>query len=50
MTEDEIVKWVRNIMQYEVPVDECLDMHRIYMLYRAEGQSIEVSKQYAGLL
>lgn len=49
MTTQEIVEWVRKI-QPSYTEEECLDAWRIYKSYRDEGQSVVVSKQYAGLL
>lgn len=50
MTQDEIINWVLEQVGYYISDEEALDMYEIYRQYRDEGQSHEVSKQYAGML
>lgn len=50
MSDDEAVNWVRKCLGYNVDYDEAIVMYNIYRSYRDEGQSHEVSKQYAGLM
>lgn len=50
MTQEEIINWVSEQVGYPISDEECLDMYEIYRQYRDEGQSHEVSKQYAGML
>ena len=44
------ISWVRRCLGYNVDSEEALEIYNIYKNYRDEGQTIEVSKQYAGLL
>ncbi len=44
------ISWVRRCLGYNVDSEEALEIYNIYKNYREEGQTIEVSKQYAGLL
>ena len=44
------ISWVRRCLGYDVDSEEALEKYNIYKNYRDEGQTIEVSKQYAGLL
>lgn len=44
------ISWVRQCLGYNVDSEEALEKYNIYKNYREEGQTIEVSKQYAGLL
>lgn len=50
MSNDEIVNWISENLGYAVDYEEALYIYSIYRSYRDEGQSHEVSKQYAGLL
>jgi uridine kinase len=45
----EIVKLIRKYLP-DATYDECIEAYNKYRMYRDEGQSIEVSKQYAGLI
>ena len=49
MNNDEIINWVAKQVGYNISDDEALEMYEIYRQYRDEGQSHEVSKQYAGM-
>lgn len=47
-TDSEIMAWVQQF-QPHYTLDECLSAWQTYRSYRDEGQSAEVSRQYAGL-
>lgn len=47
--QQEQIKFVRQCVGYEMSCDECLERFELYLSYRAEGQTHEVSKQYAGM-
>ena len=49
MTYQEAVIWVRRIVRWDMPHEEAYACWLTYRQYRDEGQSHEVSKQYAGL-
>lgn len=49
MSKDEIVEWVRLYLPH-ASEEECLEAYETFRTYRDEGQSMEVSKQYAGLI
>lgn len=49
MTNEEIITWIWEQVGYKMDDEECLQRYEIYRQYRDEGQSHEVSKQYAGI-
>lgn len=49
MERDEAIEWVLSICPW-MTYEEAREAYGIYRMYRDEGQSHEVSKQYAGLL
>lgn len=49
MSNEEISAWVRRYLPYDTD-EECLAAYEIFRNYRDEGQSMEVSLQYAGLI
>lgn len=46
---EEMVEYVRRFLP-DASEEECIDRFLIYTSYREEGQTILVSRQYAGLL
>ena len=49
MSTQETIEWVRRFRPY-YDEKQCLKAYRIFRSYRDEGQTMFVSKQYAGLL
>jgi hypothetical protein len=52
MSRDEIINWIVEIAPWMASEDDetILDVYETYRQYRDDGQSHEISKQYAGLL
>lgn len=50
MSEAEIIAWVRQQVGFNMEALSCLNAYKLYQMYREEGQTHQVSKQYAGLL
>ena len=49
MSTEEIIEWVRRFQPY-FDEEECLEAYKVFRDYYDEGQSMIVSRRYAGLL